>query len=175
MKRNNLWNHLFHQREVEEYLKRSMKLNGLIKDAPNLLARIGKVTYNQNNASEPAHISGAKTLLEVLAIHKEAWNIGFQNRHLGPNMTFRCKDIGIMAADDVFLGDIFGLWTATIPEWEKYKTEGKRGGAWEIYNYLTPYEIILRWYKETLSTEISNLVEQFCDEKIELSAYGYIC
>lgn len=150
-----------------------MKLNGLIKDAPNLLARIGKVTYNPNDASEPAHISGAKTLLELLEIHKEVWNIGFQNCQIGPNTTFRCKDIAAMKADDVYLGDIFGLWVFTIPEWEQYKSNEKRGGCDKIYDYLTAYEIVLRWYKETLSTAISNLVERYCEEQMELSACGY--
>ena len=173
MLRNNIWNHVFHHKKVNDTQIRALNVRHLIRNADSFLAKIGEVSCDERSKS--ATISGAKTLLELLEIHKEAWNEGFQNRNLGPcsHGMFRCDDISKMTANEVYLGDVYGLFTLPISEWETTKDDGKTAGGYEIYDYLTVYEIVLRQYKNHLSSNINSIVTALADEDLELRNSGY--
>ena len=78
-----------------------------------------------------------------------------------------------MNPSQVFLGNIFGLFTKNIDFWEHYKDEGNGEGAYPIYKYLTAYQIVLRQYKRQLSRNIEAIAKNFETELDSLEALGY--
>lgn len=69
MKRNNIWNRLFHKDEVQENKKKMS-------------------TYIRQRESGQGFISAIKdcnSLLALVYIHKNAWSNGFQNVDIAPN------------------------------------------------------------------------------------------
>jgi hypothetical protein len=78
-----------------------------------------------------------------------------------------------MKPEEVYLGNIWGLWTKNIPFWEKYKNQGKTGGGYTIYEYLTDYQIILNQYKRMLSSNVNAIVKDAEKELGELKMLGY--
>ena len=58
-------------------------------------------------------------LLELFSLHRQIWDSGIRNANIGPNEfgMFRTEDISRMKPDEVFLGNIFGLFTLPLPEW----------------------------------------------------------
>ncbi len=172
--KNSRWNRLFHTKEIKANAELKQKLMKLIELAPELIARIGEVTYTEGNPNS-ATITGVTSLIDVLGIHKEAWSQGFQNENIGPCSygIYRCETISEMNPSQVFLGDIFGLFTKNIEFWERYKDEGKSGGGYPIYEYLTVYEIVLRQYKHQLSSNIKAIAENAKKELSQLEELGY--
>ena len=70
---------------------------------------------------------------------------------------FRTKDIATMSPEEVYLGNVFGLWTFTIPEWEE------KGHQWFGHNYFgipsttTNYEVVLNQYKRLLKKNVESI------------------
>lgn len=175
MLKKNPWNCFFHKKKVDELQMRSLELQELIKIKTKFLDEIGVVNHDERDASKSPEITGAKTLGELLRIHKEVWNAGFQDKHLGPTRhgMFRCDNIPEMTEDDVFLGKLYGLPILPISQWEKYKSYGKSLGKSGIYDYLTEYEIVLRQYKRHLSNIIRNLAGNYAEELKAMKENGY--
>ena len=150
------------------------KLLKLVEIAPEFIARIGDVTYEEKDKNS-ARVVGAKTLMEILSLHKELWHAGFQNVNLGPDSCgmFRTESISTMKPEEVFLGNIWGLFTKNIPFWEQSKKEGKTGGGYTIYEYLTVYQIILGQYKRLLSSNVQGIAKDAEKELKELRKLGY--
>ena len=174
MRKNCQWNRLFHAKDVKANIEQKERAERLISMAPGYLQEIGEVSYIEGD-KDSAKVTGATSLLDVLSIHKEAWANGFQNEKIGPcsHGMYRCESIPSMTPSQVFLGDIWGLWTKNIPFWEQYKNEGKSGGGWPIYEYLTDYQIILRQYKCQLSSNIRAIAENAEKELAQLKELGY--
>ena len=174
MKKNNLWNRLFHTKELKANEERKNLLEKIIKIAPDYIRQIGDVTYTEGDP-DSVRVTGADSLVDVLSIHKEAWNDGFQNDNIGPCQygMYRCETIPEMNPSQVFLGDIWGLWTKNIPFWERYKNEGKSGGGYPVYEYLTVYQIVLQQYKRQLSSNIRAIAENAKGELVKLKNLGY--
>lgn len=174
MRKNTLWNRISHTKEVNANVELKKKLSKLIESAPTFIARIGDVTYEKKDKNS-AKVTGAKTLMEILNLHKELWATEFQNVNLGPDSCgmFRTKSIPTMKAEEVFLGDIWGLFTKNIPFWDKYQGEGKRGGGYPIYEYLTVYQIILGQYKRLLSSNVQAIAKDAKEKLKELEQLGY--
>ena len=172
--RNTWWNRLFHSKEIKANSEHKQKLKNITASAPSFIIRIGDVTYKKGNR-DSACITGVKSLTELLAIHKELWNTGFQNKNLRPNPygMFRTESIPTMKAEEVFLGDIYGLWTKDIPFWEQHKDEGKSFGGWPIYEYLTVYQIVLEQYKRLLHSNVHTIAEDAENDLKELEKLGY--
>ncbi len=172
--KNSRWNRLFHKEETKANIERKKRAEKLISLAPEYIQKIGEVSYTEGN-SDSARVTGVTSLLDVLAIHKEAWSRGFQYENIGPNSygMYRCESIETMTPSQVFLGDIFGLFTKNIEFWERYKDEGKSGGGYPIYEYLTVYEIVLRQYKHQLSSNIKAIAENAKKELSQLEELGY--
>lgn len=58
-------------------------------------------------------------LLELFSLHRQIWDNGLRNPNIGPCEygMFRTEDISRMKPDEVFLGNIFGLFTLPLPQW----------------------------------------------------------
>lgn len=144
--KENLWNRLFHSDKVERQRRLMADIRRRIAIAPDFLDAISK----------------SDSLMGLYAIHKDLWGTGFKNLNLGPDEygMFRTKDISTMTPDEVFLGNIFGLWTFTISEWEEHKKDKDSYGK-----VLEQYRGILRSNVESLAKEykeaIDNLKEPF--------------
>lgn len=173
-KKNTWWNRLFHKEDVKANIERKKRAERLISLASGYIQKIGEVTYTEGD-KDSAKVKGSTSLLDVLSIHKEAWANGFQNKNIGPcsHGMYRCKTIETMTPSQVFLGDIFGLYTKNIEFWEGYKNEGRTGGGFPIYEYLTDYQIVLMQYKKQLSSNIKAIAENAEKELDQLKKLGY--
>ena len=95
MRRNNMWNRIFHNKEIKKNIVECNKFLVWNNQGQHFLDAIGK----------------AISLYRVLDIHRDAWGTGFQNGNIGPCAygIFRTKDISKMTAEEVYLGGIWGL------------------------------------------------------------------
>lgn len=173
-RKNTWWNRLFHKEETKANIERKERAEKLVSLASGYIQKIGEVTYTEGD-QDSARVTGVTSLLDVLAIHKEAWSQGFQNENIGPDSCgmYRCESIESMRPEEVFLGNIWGLFTKNISFWERYKDEGKSGGGYPIYEYLTVYEIVLRQYKRQLSSNIKAITKKAEEELNQLKKLGY--
>lgn len=172
--KNNSWNRFFHKKTLKETSLRMKRLKKIIEVAPSFRERIGDIVIDKVGRSTT--VSGATSLLELLKIHKEMWNEGIQNEELGPDQfgMFRTESISGMKPEEVFLGDIWGLNTKSIPFWEECKNEEKiECGGFEIFNHLTVYEIILRQYKDQLRGGLDEAANAANKEISQLARLGY--
>ena len=143
MKTNNLWNRFFYketlQKEKEKYLK-FKKILGLYLEF-----------YER--------IVNAKELNELLELHKKLWKAGFKNQNLGPCEygIFRTKDIETMKPEEVFLGNVYGLWTNNIPFWEAHKDATYGVNGFGIAFDTKTYDLIVNQYREILKLNINTI------------------
>ena len=66
-----------------------------------------------------SEISKAESLMDLFNIHKQMWTEGLRHANIGPDEfgMFRTNDISSMKPSEVFLGNVYGLWTAPLNEW----------------------------------------------------------
>lgn len=99
-------------------------------------------------------------LITLLALHKELWKAGLHHPNFGPNSSgiFRTKKIETMKADEVYLGNIYGIWTNNIPFFEqaqiKYDNRNRKTDT---------YEIICRQYKNHILSNIRAMESKIFD------------
>lgn len=103
-------------------------------------------------------------LRQLLQIHKDMWRSGIRNGNIGPcdYGMFRTKDILDMKPEEVYLGDIYGLWTFSIPTWEQQKENKYGDGAvqWGISPDITLYEIVFNQYRRLLTSNLEAIREE---------------
>lgn len=174
MMKNSSWNRLFHAKDVKANVELKARFQKLVNLAPDFISRIGCVTYREGDVNS-ARVTGAQSLMGLISIHKELWAAGFQNENLGADSygMFRTESIPTMKPEEVFLGNIWGLYTKNIPFWDKYKDEGKTGGGYPIYEYLTVYQIVLSQYKILLSSNVKAIEKNATEQLEELKKRGY--
>ena len=142
MKQNNLFNRFFYKETLEKEKEKYEKCKSLVGHFSELDERIG----------------ASKTLEGVLDLHKKAWGLGYQNSNLAPCEygMFRTKDISTMKPEEVFLGNVYGLWTFPIPKWENQKTE--------MYDKdISVYDIVLNQYKRVLHSNVKAIYREAKD------------
>ena len=139
MKQNNIFNRIFCKKILQEEKNKYEKCKSLVGHYSDINKRICE----------------AKDLRTLLDLHKKAWNLGYRNANLGPCEygMFRTKDIACMNPEEVFLGDIYGLWTFPIPKWEENKDE-------KFSDDKTIYDIVLEQYKKILRLNIESLYKE---------------
>ena len=144
--RDNMFNRLFHCHQVKEQHETLRKHKALVCATPSFLQALEECS----------------TLQEVLNIHKDLWGSGFQNIHIGPCSTgfFRTKDILSMTPDEVFLGNIYGLWTYNIPDWEKRRDKRIGVNGFGVDEDYSLYKIILDQYRNRLIFNVRGICEQ---------------
>jgi hypothetical protein len=88
-------------------------------------------------------LKSAKTLQEIYVLHIQIWASGIRNEYIGPNKygMFRTDDILLMKPSEVYLGNIWGLFTKPLPFWE-LQLDNERN-------------IVFQQYRDTL---VSNLL-----------------
>ena len=84
---------------------------------------------------------------------------------------FRTKDILEMKPEEVYLGDLYGLWTKTIPEWEEHRQEKYGANAFGLDPDTPLYQIIMDQYRGHLASNVEAIrdaekkyLSQFRDE-----------
>lgn len=90
MKKYNIWNKIFHKRELNKNVADYKLQQGLVNSYECWLTKIGN----------------ANTLSECMILHKRIWRKGFRNANLGPDKygMFRTKDINLMTINEVYIG-----------------------------------------------------------------------
>ena len=145
MRKNNIWNRLFHKAEVQENQK---KMSIYIKQRET-----GQSLINA--------IKDCDSLITLMHIHKNAWSNGFQNNNIGPNPygMFRTSDILTMVPCEVFLGGIYGINTKPISFWEAHKNDkyGCNGFGIDADDFL--YDVVLEQYRYLLLSNIRYMLK----------------
>lgn len=160
MKKNNFWNRIFFKKEIRKNMEDAVLKHTLSKNGSRIINAVKK----------------CDSLEELLSIHKEAWIVGFQNKNLGPCKygMFRTKNVPTMQPNEVFLGDIWGLFTRAIPFWEEHKSQTYGCNGFGIDPETSLYKLILNQYKELLC---SNFTSIWCEAESMLTFYkdaGYL-
>ena len=148
--RNNLWNRIFHSKALKEYQKWKEKANSIIG-------------WNKQLNED---LKRATTLQELINVHKHAWNVGYRNSGLSPCSwgMFRCDVISELTLDNLYLGDIWGLWTNTGRFWEEHKDETMAGNGFGIDPNKKVYDLIMQQYRQHLRSNINAIADNTAKE-----------
>lgn len=130
--KDNIWNKFFHKKKLQKR-KELKRLNDIVMSADDFLPRLKE----------------CDSLLGMMHLHKEMWGHGLRNKHIGPCQEgiFRTQDIMTMKPEEVFLGNIEGLWTFAIPEWEKMRDVPQSN----------TYHIVCRQYRDLLMANVMDI------------------
>lgn len=145
-KKDNLWNKIFHLRRWREQRKEKRRLQHIVDVAEDFIDTL-------------AECDDLRTLLHI---HKDIWGSGLRNKNIAPNPNgmFRTKDIKNMKAEEVYLGNIYGLWTFTIPEWEKEREHRIGSNTWGINPNITVYELVTMQYRYHLLRNVKAMKKE---------------
>lgn len=146
MKKRNIFNIMFHYKELMEQKEQYIKCQNLIDCSYDI----------------QVEIDGCKTLVELLHAHKDLWNKGFQNFNLGPCSwgMFRTTSIPKMHPSEVFLGGIWGLSTRNIPFWEAYSDEDMSGNGFGLDPSTKIYDLIMNQYRKLLRLNVEDITNK---------------
>lgn len=88
----------------------------------------------------------AEELDDVYILHIKLWAKGIQHPNFGPNKygMFRTNDILLMNKEEVFLGNIWGLNTLTLPQW---------------YYHPEERNLVLEQYKNVLISNLKSMLD----------------
>lgn len=144
--KNNIWNRLFNQKDLEsqeEVYLENQKLIGL-----------GSETLQS--------IEEAEKLSELLSVHKVAWSRGYRNNNLGPCDwgMFRTRDILSMTADEVYLGNIWGLTTHNICFWDEHIEDDMSCNGFGVDPNTKIYDLIMQQYRTLLYKNIEKIITE---------------
>lgn len=141
LKKSSLWNKIFHKAKLREQSKayRSSKI------------------LNAYHSTIISRIKSAKNLVELFDCHKDAWRYGYKNSNLGPNPygMVRASSIEKMTIDQVYLGDIWGLWTNNIRFWDQNRDETMSCNGFGIDPNKKVYDLIMDQYRFHLLSNIN--------------------
>ena len=152
--KENLFNRIFRRKKLQQQRDEKIRLERIIE----------KIDIYKPKVQE------CQNLFDMLKLHKDIWNDGIRNVYLGPNRYgfFRCKDIAEMSPEEVYLGNIYGLWTKTIPEWEEVKDHKFGVNLYGIEADTTIYQLILYQYRFVLTSNMQLIKQQAVDRLKEL-------
>lgn len=127
--KDNLWNKFFYKKKLQKR-KELKRLKDIERTADEYMPRLNE----------------CNSLMGLMHLHKELWAQGLRNKNIGPcqDGIFRTQDIITMKPDEVFLGNVFGLWTFAIPEWEKIR---------EVADSIA-YNIVCEQYRQLLMSNV---------------------
>ena len=141
--KHTLWNYVFHKKRLQMQKQEVERLRNVIKTADDFLQQLNICT----------------DLQVMLQLHKDIWRNGIRNKNIGPCEygMFRTNDILTMRANEVYLGDIYGLWTFNIATWEQQKGNKYGDGAtqWGLSPDITLYEIVACQYRNHLVSNVT--------------------
>jgi len=146
--RETLWNKIFRREEIRIQHEEKHRQQHIIDVAGDFIKTLEE----------------SKDLTTILRIHKDIWGSGLRNKNIGPNTygMFRTKDITQMKAEEVFLGNIFGLFTYSIAVWEKNDSAKQPFGAndYGIDPESTVYDVIVWQYRNHLISNIKAIRDE---------------
>lgn len=159
MRKNTWWNRIFHKSEIRDNFLCYQQYKKQYKLGPEFFEAL-------NKASDLPHL---------LAIHKDAWGSGFQNKNLGPDQfgMFRTTDILTMNEHQVYLGGIYGLDTAAIAYWEMYRDEPFGSNGFGISEDANLYQIIVEQYKRHLYSNFKAIWDEAATNLTHYEVRGY--
>lgn len=159
MRKNNLWNRIFHKKEIESTQVLALEKAKLVANKDEFINELNKCT----------------TLIEVMNVHKGLWNFSFRNENIGPCSygMFRTENISTMKPEEVYLGGVWGLSTKSIPFWEEHKDDKYGANGFGINPETSLYKIILNQYKSHLSRNIKYIIEEAKKEIANYNINGY--
>lgn len=165
MIKNNWFNRTFHAKQVAAYQADATRLTALYARRSEFLKEIAV----------------ADTLEKLLELHKKAWREGYRNENIGPCLygMFRTKNIETMKPEEVFLGNIYGLFTKNIPFWEDRKEDNYGVNGFGIKPETKLYNIIVEQYRKHLISNIrsiamnaKDMIDKYCDMDYEIFYQG---
>lgn len=70
----------------------------------------------------------AESLKDLYILHIKIWANGIRHENFGPDKygMFRTKDILMMTPEEVYLGNIWGLFTKQLPYWETCSVDDQK-------------------------------------------------
>lgn len=159
MKKNNLWNRLFHAKEVEANKHLICILQEELNNLEDYYCAVDK----------------AQDLLECIDVHKRIWIEGVQPAILAPSEwgVFRTQSIPTMTNHQVWLGGIYGLNTYAVAYWEQYRDEPYGPNGFGIDEKTSLYGMILTQYKRILRQGIHAYKDESINKIAELKKAGY--
>lgn len=148
--RNNLWNRIFRSKALKEYKEWKKTAHAIIG-------------WNKQLNED---LQRAKTLQDLINIHKHAWDIGYKSSNLTPCPwgMFRCNSIPELTLDTLYLGNIWGLWTNNGTFWENHKSETMAGNDFGIDDDKLVYDLIVRQYQQHLKSNLNAIVKNVSDD-----------
>lgn len=154
MKTNNLFNRIFHKKELAELKKQALIYKKQLEHGVQIIAAIHK----------------CNSLTELVELHKLAWANGFKNNNLAPQRygIIRSNSIEELTPNQVFLGGIWGLNTYSIPFWEEYKGHKYGCNGFGLDPNTDLYTLILNQYKSLI---VSNVQALYIDAVKEYPNY----
>ena len=158
MKKNNLWNRVFHNKEINTNKEQYELYKRQIATAQEFIGAIKNVD----------------DLTILVNIHKDAYGSGF-TLNLGPCEfgICRCENIATMTPNQVYLGGTLGLNTYAIPYWEQHKDEVYGSNGFGIKEETSLYKLILDQYKYHLISNISAMYNKAIKEISRYELCGY--
>lgn len=165
MIKDNWFNRIFHSKKVAANQAEATRLTALYARRNEILKEI----------------SHADTLEGLLRLHKKAWKQGYQNANIGPCSygMFRTENIETMKPEEVFLGNIYGLFTKNIPFWEARKEDNYGVNGFGIKPETKLYNIIVEQYRKHLISNIRSIVmnakdmiDKYCNMNYEIFYQG---
>lgn len=152
MRTNNLFNRIFHKKELAELKKQALIYKKQLEYGVQIIAAIHK----------------CNSLIELVELHKLAWANEFKNENLAPQRygIIRSNSIEELTPNQVFLGGIWGLNTYPISFWEERK--GHKYGCNGLDPNTDLYTLILNQYKSLI---VSNVQALYAKAKNEYSKY----
>lgn len=100
----------------DEY-KTNKEIKAVKEKERNEQAKIFHYLYHQ--------VELAETLNDLFILHIKLWGAGIRNKNLGPDKVgmFRTDNILMMNPNEVYLGNIHGLFTLPMTKWNECKDE----------------------------------------------------
>ena len=143
MRTNNLFNRIFHKKELAELKKQALIYKKQLEHGVQIIAAIHK----------------CDSLTKLVELHKLAWANEFKNENLAPQRygMIRSNSIEDLTPKDVFLGGIWGLNTRPIPFWEEYKGDKYGVNGFGLDPNTDLYTLVLNQYKSLIVANVQTL------------------
>ena len=144
--RENIINKIFRSKQVTLQRKEYRLISQSVGDAEKFLNAVRK----------------CDNLIRMLNLHKLIWQNGFHDKAIAPDKygVFRTENITSMKSDEVFLGNIYGLWTFPIPDWENQRNALFGTNGFGINPGTTVYSVVLDQYRSLLIKGLNNVIQQ---------------
>ena len=158
MRTNNLFNRIFHKKELAELKKQALIYKKQLEHGVQIIAAIHK----------------CDSLTELVELHKLAWANEFKNENLSPQQygMIRAASIESLTPNQVFLGGIWGLYTRPIPFWEEHKGDKYGCNGFGLDPNTDLYTLILNQYKGLIVSNVQSLYKKANNEYSKYKQYA---